>query len=277
MASVKLIVTDLDGTFLTDMYTPHPENVRAMRACQEAGIPVCALTGRNWTECRKIVLGANFDRFCGINNGTAIMDTRIQDLRYRNRFHPDVVEDLIRMALQFENANFCISGTHQTHQLKKRQVRAYLDPKRAYLADESIVPMILYDSVEEMAQGCSADAQRLYIEMDHTGAAVRKKIYREVNEIVPADMTASDDEGLEIIPQGASKVDALNVLADIYNVRLQNVMAFGDTINDLTMLQAAGFGIAVSNGDSELKKQADHVAPSNLEGGFAKIIWQMVL
>ncbi len=277
MASVKLIVTDLDGTFLTDVYTPHPENVRAMRACQEAGIPVCALTGRNWTECRKIVLGANFDRFCGINNGTAIMDTRIQDLRYRNRFHPEVVEDLIRMALKLEDAKFCISGTHQTHQLKDRQVKAYLDPEQAYLADESIMPMVLYDTVEEMTQMCSADAQRLYVELDNTSAPVRKKIYRLVNEIVPADITASGDEGLEIMPQGASKVDALNVLADIYNVRMQNVMAFGDGVNDLTMLKAAGFGVAMANGDAGLKKQADYVAPSNIEGGFAKVIWQMVL
>lgn len=54
MAEIKLIATDLDGTFLKGGHTPHPENIRAVRACQEAGIRVCACTGRNWAECRKL-------------------------------------------------------------------------------------------------------------------------------------------------------------------------------------------------------------------------------
>lgn len=277
MASIKLIVTDLDGTFLTDVYTPHPENVRAMRACQEAGIPVCALTGRNWTECKKIVLGANFDRFCGINNGTAIMDTRAQDLRYRNRFHPSVVLDLIRLALSLKEARFCVTGTYQTYQLKDRQVSSFYGPTEAYMDDESILPVAFYDTIEELAENCRADAQRLFLELPYSDAALRKKIYARVNDIVPADITSSGDGGLDVMPQGASKIDALNVLADIYNVRMQNVMAFGDSINDLTMLKAAGVGVAMANGDPVLKKQADQIAPSNTEGGFAKVIWQSVL
>lgn len=50
MAEIKLIATDLDGTFLKGGHTPHPENIRAVRACQEAGLeyaPVRGETGRN--------------------------------------------------------------------------------------------------------------------------------------------------------------------------------------------------------------------------------------
>ena len=53
MANIRLIATDLDGTFLSNVHTPHPENVRAMRACQEAGIRVCALTGRELDRGQK--------------------------------------------------------------------------------------------------------------------------------------------------------------------------------------------------------------------------------
>ena len=48
MAQIKLIATDLDGTFLQEGDTPHPENIQAVKRCHEAGIKVCAFTGRNW-------------------------------------------------------------------------------------------------------------------------------------------------------------------------------------------------------------------------------------
>ena len=88
MAEIKLIATDLDGTFLKGGHTPHPENIKAVRACQEAGIRVCACTGRNWAECRKIVEEVGFDDFCAVNNGAAIVEVKTGELRYRNRFDP---------------------------------------------------------------------------------------------------------------------------------------------------------------------------------------------
>jgi Cof subfamily protein (haloacid dehalogenase superfamily) len=215
------------------------------------------------------------DGFCGINNGTAVMDMRTQDLRYRNRFHPDAVEGLIRIALT-SGAKFCVTGTYQTHQLKEWQVEPYYDPAQTF-TDDDVWPCVLYDTVEEFAKQCRADAQRLFLQLPYSDEQVRKQIYGLINKITPADITTSGDDGIEIVPQGASKVDAMKVLADIYNVRMENIMAFGDQINDLSMLQAAGVGVAMENGDPKLKKQANRVAPPNIEGGVAKVIWQMVL
>lgn len=276
MATIKLIVTDLDGTFLADAYAPHPENVRAMRACQEAGIPVCALTGRNWAECKKIVLGANFDRFCGINNGTAIVDTRTGELRYRNRFHPDAVQGLIDFALALQGVGFAFAGTNQTHNLKTRRMTPYLDPASAYLEDESVAPIVLYDTQEQLAESCKSDAQRMFLDLPNADEATIGRVYDLANRVTPVDIISYND-GIEVVPQGASKSDALSVLADIYNVRMQNVMAFGDNVNDFTMLQTAGIGVAMENGDTLLKDLADCIAPPNTVGGFARIVWRFVL
>ena len=82
MAEIKLIATDLDGTFLQGGHTPHPENIKAVRACQQAGIKVCVCTGRNWAECRKIVKEVGFDDFCAVNNGASIVEVNTGELRY---------------------------------------------------------------------------------------------------------------------------------------------------------------------------------------------------
>lgn len=91
MAQIKLIATDLDGTFLQEGDTPHPENIQAVKRCHEAGIKVCAFTGRNWSWTKHIYQQAGFDRFCVLCNGSAIYDVENQEMRYRNRFDPGCI------------------------------------------------------------------------------------------------------------------------------------------------------------------------------------------
>ena len=55
----------------------------------------------------------------------------------------------------------------------------------------------------------------------------------------------------------------LMVLADIYNVKPENVMAFGDSFNDMYMLAWAGTGVAMGNADERLKAVADTVTDTN--------------
>ncbi len=277
MASIRLIATDLDGTFLCDVKTPHPENVRAMRACQEAGLPVCVLTGRNRTEAKTIVKGVGFDRFCSINNGTAILDTHTQQLRYRNRFHPSAVGRLIEWACGLDDVRFCLTGTFYNYQLRGRKITGFLNALQPYLESDAQTPAKLYDSPEELNEQSAKDAQRLFVQLPYSDEKLRRQVYETVNNIVPADITSSGDDGMEFIPKGASKADTLRVLADIYNVRLENIIAIGNSINDIPMLQAAGMGVAMANADKELLGIADYIAPDNVAGGFAKVIWRMVL
>lgn len=277
MANIRLIATDLDGTFLTDAFTPHPKNVRAMRACQDAGMPVCVLTGRNWTEAKTLVMGAGFDRFCSINNGTAILDARTQQLRYRNRFHPSAVRDLIHWGCAQAGVNFCLTGTFFNHQLKNRGVKGYLTGLQPHLKPDMRTPFRTYDSSDELYEQSAADVQRLFVEYTYSDQTLRDRVYDQINAIVPADITSSGDDYMEIMPKGASKADALCVLADMYNVQLENIMAFGDSINDIPMLKAAGVGVAMANAHRELLDIADVTAPDNRAGGFASIIWNMVL
>ena len=82
MAQIKLVATDLDGTFLTDGMESHPENRRVVQACKARGIPVCACTGRNWGACKRIVWQNGLSEYCVTNNGASVVDTRTGEIRY---------------------------------------------------------------------------------------------------------------------------------------------------------------------------------------------------
>ena len=187
------------------------------------------------------------------------------------------MRSLIDCACTFEGARFCVTGTFMNHQLRDRQVTGFTNALQPYLDPQDRTKTELYDSPDELYAQSSGDAQRLFLQLPYSDAKLRQLVYEKVNHIVPADITSSGDDGMEIMPKGASKADTLRVLVDIYNVRLDNVMAFGDSINDIPMLEAAGVGVAMANGDEDIQRIADHIAPANTEGGFAKIIWRMVL
>ena len=59
-------------------------------------------------------------------------------------------------------------------------------------------------------------------------------------------------------------------LGEVFGFELSEVMAFGDSENDLEMLSGVGIGVAMGNGEDELKDQATHVTDTNNQNGIAK-------
>lgn len=76
----------------------------------------------------------------------------------------------------------------------------------------------------------------------------------------------------ECINSGAGKGNGLKKIAELLNVKIEETMSFGDEMNDRTMIEAAGLGVAMDNARKELKDRADAVAPSNDMDGVAKTI-----
>ena len=82
---------------------------------------------------------------------------------------------------------------------------------------------------------------------------------------------------LEIMPFGVSKGSMLPVLLDKLGVSREELIAFGDNYNDMTMIGYAGMGVAMGNAEPEVKKIANYVCETNDEDGVAKTIEQMIL
>ncbi len=86
------------------------------------------------------------------------------------------------------------------------------------------------------------------------------------------DVTCSASVLVEISPYGDDKGAALKFISDYYKVPLSRTVAAGDNLNDLSMIKAAGVGVAVGNAVDELKAAADFVSVTNNEGAIAQII-----
>ena len=103
---------------------------------------------------------------------------------------------------------------------------------------------------------------------------LRKELAARYPEI---KVTASTWNNLELNIKSAHKGNALRRFAEHLGFGLANCMAFGDGMNDFTMVEAAGLGIAMSNAEPEVKRIAKWIAPSNDEDGVAVGIAKWVL
>jgi Cof subfamily protein (haloacid dehalogenase superfamily) len=88
----------------------------------------------------------------------------------------------------------------------------------------------------------------------------------------------SKDTYIEIAPKAISKASALSeVLGKAYDIKMEEVMAFGDNFNDVELIRSVGFGVAVANAKKEVKAVADKITLKNTEDGVALAIEQYLL
>ena len=82
---------------------------------------------------------------------------------------------------------------------------------------------------------------------------------------------------LEMTDHGATKGAAVLDLAERFGVLPGEVMCFGDSGNDLSMIECAGVGVVMGNARAEIQEHADLIAPTNQDEGVAQILEQYVL
>lgn len=88
----------------------------------------------------------------------------------------------------------------------------------------------------------------------------------------------SKDTYIEIAPKVISKASALSeVLDKAYDIKMEEIMAFGDNFNDVELIRSVGFGVAVANAKKEVKEVADQITLKNTEDGVAVVIEEYLL
>ena len=91
------------------------------------------------------------------------------------------------------------------------------------------------------------------------------------------DVTRSGPNNIEILPHGVDKAVGIRDMAGKYGIPAENVMAVGDEENDIPMLDAAGWPVAMGNAAEEVKRHARFVTLTNDEAGVAAAIRRLAL
>lgn len=272
--SVQLVVSDLDGTLLSPDKTISEQNLAAIQRLREQGIAFTFASGRMSQMLEAYASQLSVDIPIIACDGAKIVDVATQSVLYSQFLDAREAEDLLDFAAV--NKMDYLAFTQDKVYLAKdsNRVKNFMDYNEIAIRN-STEPMPLYvfnDDHRTIADygilkilvveknGTDLDRVRQHI-------ASSRKIYAEMPE----------DNLIDVLEAGTSKGAAVARLADHLGIRLENVLAIGDYLNDISMLEIAGYSIAMGNAAEEVKKVAMALTETNDRNGFAKAIEQFVL
>ena len=272
MADIRIIALDLDGTLLDSAKRLSEVNRAALEAAAAKGVWVVPTTGRFFGMMPPAIRDLPFVRYAITVNGAQVYDRQNDAALVREELPLDTALGIMRILDKYDVIYDCYRNNWGWMNESFKAKRA------EYATNEHYCRMIedFRNGVPELKVHLEAtrpdgDVQKimLFSRLD-ADVAVLKTITDEVEAAYPdVKVTSSTWNNLEINAKTAHKGVALRRFAEVLGLTLENCMSFGDGANDLTMIEAAGMGVAMSNACPEVLAAADYVTTSNDEDGVA--------
>ncbi len=256
----SLIASDLDGTLLGPDGRVSHRSRHALAAAAAAGCHVVAATGRSRHTALPKLEGIDTIGWVVCSNGAMIWDRARECIE----LHRPIDAALARSVIADLRA--AIDGVS----VGWETVDGYgFDP--GFLGHpQSLDELGLPTNIPE--PDGSGSATKLFVA--HPDAKTPDAAMAVLKPALPAGVTGSTSGAafLELTAAGVDKATTLALLCERLGIQADDVMAFGDHLNDLSMLSWAGTGVAMGNAHPDVVAASDHQAPSNADNGVAQVI-----
>ena len=272
---IRIIALDLDGTLLNSNKELTARNYRALAAAAAKGIEIVPTTGRFYDAMPAVIRELPFVNYAITINGAQVANVRTGEVLYRAEIPVSQAVELMEYFDTLPVVYDCYMGngafmtatmqetiddyTDNPHYRKMvRQLRAPVGELKAYVTQ----------------RGEAVQKSQIFT-MD---AALRRRVLQEVPRRFP-DLIATSAlaHNVEVNQARANKGDAVLALAAHLGYGAEHVMTFGDGLNDLSMIKAAGTGVVMANGEDEVKACADYITDDCDHDGVAAAIEKFCL
>jgi len=266
----KLLVLDIDGTLLNDNKEITPGTHAALLKVQQMGIRIVLASGRPTHGVLPIAQTLELDNYHGYimsYNGGQIFNAQTGSLLYEKRIDSELIPYLEKKA----NKNNFPIFTYQQDAIFTNS------PENIHIKEEASLNNMQIKSVENFSEAIDFNPCKCVLVSDDNEAlkGLENHWKRRLNGVL--DVFPSETYFLEVVPPGINKGDTLSVLLDKIGINPEEVIAIGDGVCDIPMLQLAGLGIAMGNADDAVKRCTDYLTLSNEEDGVAAAIEKSIL
>ena len=270
--NIQMIALDLDGTALMrDHLQEAPGIVEALDRSWQKGIRIIPVTGRPWGMLPPMFREKrdwySYGIFC---NGAQLRDLRTGEILQARPVTTEILDLLAEISVQYGIAvEFCSGGkmylTRNSWEQEKQNEKLFF-----HCTQVLETRGVTVDSLKELRD-------RSVEKVNLNG--VPEKLRNIVNEIFREHglCCAWSGENGELTHPEATKGKMLETLCRMVEIPMSSVMALGDSENDLSMLKAAGLGVAMGNAKDAVRQAADAVTLTNEQGGAAEAIRKYIL
>jgi Cof subfamily protein (haloacid dehalogenase superfamily) len=282
--SIQLIAIDIDGTLLPSTgLRISSRNCAALRAAEAAGIEIVIATGRRQAYAMPLIAQVGLDENSVMisSNGAVVrgfggelLDRRFLPLETARRLSV-ALRGYGTMVFTFDREG---AGALVIEDLKQLHARIdrWVEANRPYLVEIQPIERA-FEVGEEPIQGMLCGT------VEEMAAAEKALLLSEVAGQIATHRTEYASRNLSILdllPPGCSKGAALDCLARIRGLEPEQIMAIGDNLNDLEMLDYSGYGVVMGNASAEIRALAARrgwqVTASNDEDGVALAIEEVL-
>lgn len=271
---IKLAATDLDGTLISSNGEISNENFEAMKNAMNNGLYVVPTTGRSFYEMPESLREKKTYTHCICSNGAVIFDRDGKEI-WKSTFSKAETMELFSILSEYDTMiEVYTKGTPVTEKSKLTK-ESYIH----YRVEEN------YHDVLTATRKGTENLESFLMENDE-GAEMfniffsdmdeRKEAFERIGKLDYVELTTSMESNMEILQRSVNKGSSLTMLCEKLNVKKEEVMAMGDSRNDLTLLSAAGTALAVANACDDLKQVADEVICSCDESAMAYALSRFV-
>jgi hypothetical protein len=257
---LNAVAFDLDDTLLRDDLTISDFTVRVFQALHAKGFHIIAASGRSPYSMKPYLDQLGCIAACISSNGAEIWEGPARRLIRQEFFSAELSREIALFAEKhscyaqvYKDDCFYFSrrGPWAERYASATRLKGVFVGNLSTFIREPRNKILLIDSKEKISS-----------------------MYAEAAELFGgrASVTCSKPIYLEFNPVNAVKGKALAAACAFLGTRPEDTVAFGDSLNDLTMLQAAGIGVTVSNGWKEIRPYCDDICQSNNEDGPARYL-----
>lgn len=264
--SYKLIALDLDDTLLNEEFTMSQKNRDAIHKAIQKGVTVTLATGRMFRSTLPYAQLLGLDVPLITYHGALVKTARSQEEIFHCPVPLDIALEIIDYTEERGNHLNIYVNDHLFVREENEMIRLYVSIADVDFKAVGSLKDFLKDGPTKITMiTTEEDTLRGYWDLF-------SKKYQTTLHVVP-----SKPYFLEITNVRATKGQALKALASTLGVEREEIIAIGDSYNDIDMIEYAGIGAAVENAREDVKKVADYITSSNVADGVAQVINKFIL
>lgn len=257
----RIIALDLDGTLTNHEKVVTPKTREALLRAQADGAIIVLASGRPTYGIEPVAECLELNERGGYilsYNGGKIVDAKTHEELFSQFLPSRVIPVLYKYAKEKGHALLGYAGNEIITEM----------PDDPYVKEESRINKMNVVKVDNLLDHLEAHPTKLLMTGDPENMV---KAEEELKSVLGEEMDIfrSAPFFLELVPKGIDKAQSLRRLLAMVSLAPEDMIAFGDGYNDLSMIRLAGMGVAMANAAPEVREQADYITLSNEEDGVA--------
>ncbi len=266
MSNYKLIAIDVDGTLLNDKKEIDIETKESINSAIQNNKEVVICTGRCYPELIDILNKLPKIRYVIGTSGTWIFDTYAKKDIYAIPIDIEIVKEIFRriehkdVLIHLLNKESVIQS-NKLHNMEKYQMGVYQKMFEKIAIETPDIKEYFYKNLPLLTK----------FNIYHRSVEDREDT-RNLLKDLDLELTNSERTSLECTAKGISKGTGLKMLAKFLNIEMKDIIAIGDSDNDVSMLKVAGLSVAMGNAKENIKVLCKKIVSDNNDNGVAKAI-----